>query len=112
MPRAKALVQTLQDHRHPLAATHAHRLQAVGLAAFLETVEEGAEDAGARHPEWMAQRDGPAVRVQLVAERVDTYAARRRDDLGRERLVDLHDVDVVDRHPGALQRLLRGVDRA
>ena len=32
-------------------------------------------------------------------------AARRRDHLRREGLIDLDDVDVVDGHPGALERL-------
>src|SRR5205823_5020967 len=109
---AKVLVQALHDHRHPLAATHAHRLQAKGLAALLESVEEGAEDARAGHPERVTERDGSAVRVELVAKGVDADATGRRDDLGREGLVDLHDVDIVDRHPGPLQGLLRGVDRA
>jgi len=31
--------------------------------------------------------------------------ALRWDDLGGERLVDLHDVDAVDRHPGTPQGL-------
>src|SRR5437762_10262768 len=97
------LVQALHDHRHPLAATHAHRLQAKGLAALLEAVEEGAEDARAGHAERVAERDGSAVRVELVAKGVDADATGRRDDLGREGLVDLHDVDIVDRHPGPLQ---------
>ena len=59
----------------------------------------------------MAQRDRASMRVQLLAEGVDPDAARRRDDLGGEGLVDLDDVDVVDAHPGPLERLLRGVDR-
>ena len=33
------------------------------------------------------------------------------DDLGRERLVDLDQVDVVDRHAGPRQRLAHGLDR-
>ena len=35
----------------------------------------------------------------LSCSSVDVELARQRDDLGRERLVDLDDVDVVDRHP-------------
>src|SRR5207245_9101259 len=65
-----------------------------------------------RLAEGWAWGERAAVRVQLVAEGVDPDAARRGDDLRREGLVDLDDVDVVDAHPGALERLPRGVDRA
>ena len=51
------------------------------------------------------------MRVQLVAEWVDADAPRGWDDLGSEGLVDLHDVDVVDRHLRSLQRLLGSIDR-
>ncbi len=37
---------------------------------------------------------------------------RRRDHLRRERLVDLDEVHVVDRHPGALESLTARPDRS
>src|SRR5262249_13711408 len=52
----------------------------------------------------------PAVDVQLVD--VDAQLAVGGDDLRRERLVDLDQVDVADGHPGPVQRLQGGPDRA
>src|SRR6266536_5609921 len=106
------LSQALDDHRHALPTAHAHRLQAVGRVERLEVVEERAQDAGAGHPERMAEGDGATVRVQLVAEWVHAQAVGAGDHLGRERLVELDHVDVVDGHPGAPQRLLARLDRA
>ena len=60
----------------------------------------------------MADSDRTAVDVELVAERVDAELTRRRDDLRRERLVDLDEVDVVDALAGTLERQLGGLDRA
>ena len=46
--------------------------------------------------------DRAAVDVEPV--QVDAQVAVGRDDLGRERLVDLHQVDVIDGHAGVRQR--------
>src|SRR5260370_14696542 len=107
-----ALVQPLQDHGHPLAAAHAHGLEADPLVPLTEPVEQRAEDSGPGHAEGMPESDRAAVRVELVAARVDADAPRRRDDLGREGFVYLDDVDVVDRHLGTLAGLPVAVDRA
>src|SRR6266851_3088197 len=63
----RGLVQALHDHRHPLAAADAHRLEPVGLVLFTQTVEQRAQDARPGHPERVAKRDGATVRVELVA---------------------------------------------
>src|SRR5436305_9188083 len=103
-PRASASasafrsVQTLDEHRHSLPAADAHRLQPDRAVHRLQVVEQRAHDPRARHAIRMADRDRAAVRVQLVAERVDTDLAAHREDLRCERLVELHHVDVVDRH--------------
>ena len=80
------------------------------LVLGLQAVDQRAGDAGAGHAERVADGDGAAVDVELVE--VDAQVAVARDDLRGERLVDLDQVDVVDGHAGALQRLLRGLDRA
>src|SRR6266851_6756800 len=98
-----ALVQALQDHRHALATAHAHGLEADRLVPLTQPVEQRAEDAGPRHAEGMPERDRSAVRVELVAERVDADASCGWDDLGRESLVYLDDVNVVDRHLGPVE---------
>ena len=57
----------------------------------------------------MAERDGAAVRVDLV--RIDFQLADHRDGLRGKGLVELHEIDVVDRHPDFLQEVLHGKDR-
>jgi hypothetical protein len=64
------------------------------------------------HPVRMAERDRAAVRVELVAERVDAELAADGQHLRGERLVQLHHVDVVDRHAGLLEHLAHALDRA
>ncbi len=58
----------------------------------------------------MTQGDGAPVHVQLVP--LDAEVAGGGDHLGGEGLVDLDQVDVVDRHAGALEGLADGLDRA
>src|SRR2546427_254397 len=53
--------EALYDHRHPLAATDTHGLQAEGPIPRLQVVDEGRHDAGAGHPERVAERDRAAV---------------------------------------------------
>ena len=60
--------------------------------------------------ERVTERDAAAVHVELLPR--DAEVLRRRDDLRRERLVDLDEVDVVHRQPGAGERLARRADRA
>ena len=59
----------------------------------------------------MTERDRAAVRVQLLAERIDPELPRHRQHLGRERLVQLDDVHVLDRHPRPSQHSPDGLDR-
>ena len=66
-------------------------------------------DAGAAHPDRMAQRDPAAVDVQPVS--VELQLALAGDHLRGERLVDLDQVDIGEREPGRLEHLLRGRDR-
>src|SRR4051794_30909656 len=58
----------------------------------------------------MAERDSAAVHVELLVR--DAELARRREHLRRERLVQLHEVDVVDPEAGAVERFPRGRHRA
>src|ERR1700733_1915160 len=88
------LGEALEDRGHALPAADAHGLQAEGLVVELEAVEDGGGDPRPGHAERVAHRDGAAVHVQLVD--VDAQLPVGRDDLGRERLVDLDQVDVVD----------------
>jgi hypothetical protein len=58
-----------------------------------------------------ADRDGATVHVELVPVRVDAQLPGRREDLRGKGLVDLDEIDVVDRHPGSREGLLAGLDR-
>ena len=82
------------------------------LSSVSQVVEQRVHDPRAGHPVGMAEGDRAAVRVQLVAERVDAELAADGKYLRRERLVQLDDVDLVDRHPGLLQRHAHRLDRA
>src|SRR5438876_10941755 len=62
----RRLVESLDDHRHTLAAANAHGFQADGLVAGDQAVEQGGGDPGAGHAERVAQRDGTAVHVEPV----------------------------------------------
>src|SRR5690606_14030517 len=84
--------------------------QAGGLVVPVQRVEHRRLQAGAGHAEGVAHGDGAAVDVELVP--VDAEVLGRRHDLGGERLVDLDQVDVVDRHAGVLQRALARLDGA
>src|SRR3954452_13093298 len=108
--KSSPLVEALHEHRLAHAAGDAHRLDPVGLVERLEVVEQRGHDPRARHAERVAEGDRAPERVQLVV--VDPQLVLARDDLGGERLVDLHDVDVVHRHPGLLQESLDRRDRA
>src|ERR1700728_3328242 len=61
-------------------------------------------------PDRWPQRGRAAGRFQLV--RVDAQSAGRAEHLHREGLVDLEQVDVLDRQAGPLQGLLARLDRA
>jgi len=98
-----ASVQAFEDHRHALAAADAHGLQADRLVVELEAVQQRGGDPGPGHAERVPDGDRPAVHVQPAD--VDPQVTVGRDDLRRELLVDLHYVDVRDRHPGPPYRL-------
>src|SRR3954467_8649257 len=92
----------LEDHRVALAAAGADRGDAEPAAAAAQLVDQRAEDAGARGPDRVAERDRPAVHVDLRL--VDADHAHRVECHRGERLVDLEQVDVVDRQAGLVER--------
>src|SRR3954452_24792660 len=84
--RAIRRLELLHDHRLAHAAGHAHRLEAVGAAGLVEAVEQRGHDARAGHPEWVAEGNGSAERVELLG--VEAPLLHARNDLGGERLVE------------------------
>src|ERR1700759_4671856 len=99
----------LDDHRVALASARADRGAAEAAAATAQLIDQGAEDARARGADGMAQRDRPAVDVDLVL--VDAEHPDRVERDRGEGLVDLPQVDVLSAQAGLLQRLLRRLGR-
>src|SRR5215470_655668 len=103
-------LESFDDRRDSLPEADAHRLQSVALACPLELVEQRGHQLGARAAEGMAERDRAAVDVDPAHVRV--ILALPRQYHGRERLVDLDQIDLVERHTGLAEHALGRRDRA
>ena len=75
------------------------------LSGALELVEDGADEDGAGRADRVAERHGAAVDVDLVAVEVEVAHELLGHD--GEGLVDLEEVDVVERHARPRSRTLR-----
>src|SRR2546428_4352700 len=93
--------EALDDRRDPLTEPDAEGAEPVPQALALELVEEGRQEPRAGRPEGMAQRDRAAVHVDRRG--VEPEGLDRREGDGGERLVDLPQVDVVDREARFLE---------
>src|ERR1019366_7352870 len=91
------------------AAADAHGDDYVLYAAAFSFDEGVAHHAGAAHAVGVADRDGAAVDVELVARDVEPVAAV--DHLHCERLVQLPEADVVHLEAVALEELRDREDR-
>src|SRR5690606_23737605 len=83
--RPKRELEPLDDGDVGLAAALAHGLQAVAAAGAFELVEQRGHEAGTGGAERVAERDGPAVDVDLLVRDADLLHPREHDR--RERLV-------------------------
>src|ERR1700733_13865618 len=90
--------RALDDHGHPLPTADAHGLESDLAVERLEVVEQRSHDPRPCHSEWMTERDRPSMRVHAVRGRIEPKLAADRKHLGRECLVELHDLDVVGGH--------------
>src|SRR4030095_3690658 len=97
------LSDALDDHRYPLADADTHRRQAVTPAAPMERVNERRHQPRTRWTERVAHRDRAAVAVAL--RRIHPELLHACQTLRGERLVQLDQVDIVDREAGSMQRL-------
>src|SRR3954471_22190441 len=102
--------QALDDRGVGHAAALAHRLETPAAAGALELVEQGGHQPATRAAERVPERDRAAIHVHLLHVRAVLLLPGQDD--GRERLVDLDQVHLVDGHAGALEHLVRGRDRA
>src|SRR3989338_6850185 len=91
---------TLEDDRRPLPAPDAGAGDAQGGAAPLHLVQQRDDDAGPAGPDRMAEGDGAPIDVREIA--VEPQHFLRRQIGGGEGLVDLEELDVLQREPGPL----------
>ena len=96
-------IERFDDHRDALTAADAGGRHAVLLAAPPQLEQQRQQQARAAGAERMAERDRAAVDVDLVA--IEAQLLLAREILRRERLVDLDQVEIGERQPGALERL-------
>src|SRR5437588_5560634 len=93
-------VRSLQDDGHAHAAGDAERGQREVEIPFPELVRGGQDDAGARHPDRVAEGDGAAFRIEPVV--VELQLAITRQHLCGEGLVELAAVEVMQGEAGLL----------
>src|SRR5215469_5440223 len=93
-----------EQQRVPLTAAAAQRGRAEPAATAAQLVDEMQRDPGAGGAERMPDGNGPAVDVDDV--RIDAEVSDRLKGDGRERLVDLDEVQVRYRQPGLVQGAL------
>src|SRR5690606_7571006 len=103
-------LNALDDRGNAHAAADAQGAQAALEVATLEFVEDDADDHGAGGAQRVAHRDGAAVDVGDLVR--DAHVLHEAHGNGRERLVDLEQVDVGDLQAGDGQRLAGGRCRA
>src|SRR5215212_10146908 len=100
----------LDDGGYAHAAADAQRDQRATGVAALELVDHGAGDHGAGGTQRVAHGDRAAVDVELLVGNVQVLLELQHHR--RERLIQLEQVDVVDRQPGAVEHLAGGRRRA
>ena len=100
----------LERHRHRAAAAQAQGREAVATGPPLQLVEQRRDDPGAACPDRVAERDRSPVHVDLRPVEAELAAVGQR--LGGERLVDLDQVECLDRHLDPLEQPADAGDRA
>src|SRR5919109_2318288 len=102
-------VLDLDQKRVALSAARADRSEAETTAVSAELVDHRPEDSRTRRADRMTESDGAAVHVHLL--RIGAKHLRRVEDDRRKRLVQLHPLDVVNRLPDLLERLVASLGR-
>ena len=107
--RRRGSAEALEDQRVRHAPGLAHGLQTVPAAGRLQLVEQRGEQPHSRGPERVAEGNGAAAGVDQGRVHVELGEPGQRDR--RERLVDLHRVELAERKPAALEYLAGRRDR-
>src|SRR6202012_4087010 len=84
---------SLEDRGYALAAADAHGLQQVAAVPSAQLAQAGGQHPGAGGADGVAERDNGSVDVEIVRV-VPPPAGQHGEDLDRERLVELDQVDV------------------
>src|SRR5437762_3118869 len=96
-------LRALHDDRDALAAADAGGRHAELLVPLLQLEQQRIDEARAGGAEGMAEADGAAVHVHLLA--IEAQLLLDRQVLACERLVDLEEIELVELHAHALERL-------
>src|SRR5579884_4363658 len=100
--RSGSATSDRDQERVALAAAGADRREAEAAAVAAQLVHHRGDDPPAGRADRVAERDCAAVDVHLLLVRSEQPGRVPRD--GRERLVDLDPLDLVDRLARALER--------
>src|SRR5579859_5597264 len=92
-----------KDSRGALATAHAHRHHAILRIPALHLAQNGGRELRARAAQRMAERNRPAIDVDLFE--IQSRAPDHRQRLHREGLVQLDQVDIVELQSRKRQRL-------
>src|SRR6266403_1506576 len=99
-------MKALHHHGNPLPPANASRSQPILLPAPPQFVQQRNHQPRSRRSQRMPQRDSTTVHIHFLA--IESQFFLDRQVLGRKRLVDFDQIDVVQRQPGPLQSELGG----
>src|SRR5438045_1071422 len=83
----------LDDHCDPLSSADARRRESVALPAAAKLVQKCEQQTRSRRRERMSESDRAAVDVEFLL--IDAELFDDREDLRRECLIDLDEIDVA-----------------
>src|SRR5919205_677248 len=92
---------SLEGRRDGAAAAETQRRHAVAALAAAQLVEQGRDDSRSRGADRVPERDRAAIDVDLVP--VEPQLAPIGERLRGKRLVDLDEVELVDRHADSVE---------
>src|SRR5437588_1855304 len=106
--RYRSVAQPLDDRGVGHPAALANRRQRIVSVAPLELVQRRQDEPRATRAQWVTKRDRATIDVQPIEADAKLFLPGQADRC--ERLVDLEQVNIVDRHARALQNFARGRD--
>src|ERR1043166_6860639 len=116
-PRSRAsmratLLHPLDRQRQTLADAYAQSRDRAPSALLRELMGRGQSEPRARHAERMAERDGTAVRIDVLGIVLEAELTRARWRRRREVFIDLDQIKIGELDPEPLEQLARRGHRA